>query len=283
MKDRLGVISDEISEHFTVALDWLVQHDLKYVEIRMVNGKNISSLTNEELDACVHEVRSRGLKVSALASPLFKCPLNPDRSVASGDKFGQADAGVEEHLQLLERLLYLASRLETNHIRVFSFWREREPESYFDEIASYLLLAANRAGKESVTLLLENEDSCNGGSAREVAEIVRRVDSPWLKIVWDPGNEVFTGNRPFPEGYTEVRPWMAHVHLKDARINEEGKVCAVPIGQGVVPWREHFQQLQQDGYTGLYIIETHYKPHGGTAMEGTKLTLEGLQNIAGQQ
>jgi L-ribulose-5-phosphate 3-epimerase len=68
------------------------------------------------------------------------------------------------------------------------------------------------------------------------------------------------------------------VHLKDVLVSADGKPRCVPIGSGAVPLIEQISTLEQDGYKGLYTIETHYIPEGGTAAEGTRLTLEGLHN-----
>lgn len=279
IENKIGVINDEVSEDFTEAMRWIAQKRLNYVEIRMVNGKNVSDLTDTELVDVKRQILRHGLKVSALASPLFKCALNSTRPVASGDVFGQKQESVQEHISRLPRLIQMAKQLGTDRIRVFSFWREKEPENYYKEIVSYLREAAAVASEERVTLMLENEMSCNGGTAEEVANIVEKVNSPWLKVVWDPGNEVFANRLPFPNGYAKVRKWVDHVHLKDACKSKNGQIDAVPIGKGQVPWMEQFRQLEQDGYSGLYIIETHYIPYGGSKMEGTQQSLEGLRNL----
>ena len=54
--ERLGVLTDEVSQNLTEALDWTVENGLKHVEIRMVDGKNIVDLSNQELDQLLSEV-----------------------------------------------------------------------------------------------------------------------------------------------------------------------------------------------------------------------------------
>ncbi len=76
--ERLGVITDEVSQNVVEALDWVQEYKLKHVEIRMVNGVNVMNMTEEQVTALYQEVLNRGLFISALASPLFKCQL--DRS-----------------------------------------------------------------------------------------------------------------------------------------------------------------------------------------------------------
>ncbi|WP_308639648.1 sugar phosphate isomerase/epimerase family protein [Paenibacillus silvisoli] len=277
MVDRLGVITDEVSADLVTALDFASEKGLKHVEIRTVDGKNVLALSDGEADRIREEAESRGLFISCIASPVFKCALDASRSVADGDRFNQEERSVSEHFVMLERAMELAERLGTNRIRIFSFWREQEPlERYEDEIVRQLSRAVKLAEARGMLLLLENEPSCNGGFAEEVARFVSAVDSSSLRVLWDPGNEQY-GSRPsYPDGYAAVRGLLAHVHLKDVLIDSAGKSACVPIGSGVVPYIEQFQGLEQDGYTGLFTIETHFIPEGGTALEGTAMSLAGL-------
>jgi sugar phosphate isomerase/epimerase len=217
--------------------------------------------------------------VSAVASPLFKCALDPTRPVASGDTFGQAEEGVEAHFQKLDRVIAVSKVLGAPRIRIFSFWREVEPGRYTGEIVAHLKRAAGVAERAGVQLLVENEPSCNGGFAAEVAEIVRGVGSPAVRGLWDPGNEAYGGREAFPAGYGHMKDVLAHVHLKDAYIGHDGTPRCVPLGSGTVPWIKHFRALEADGYKGLFTIETHYVPEGGTKKTGSKMTLDALRTL----
>ncbi len=112
-----------------------------------------------------------------------------------------------------------------------------------------------------------------------MARIVRQVNSPNVKVLWDPGNEVHGGRSAYPEGYQAVKKLIGQVHLKDAYVNQDGQGVCVPIGEGRVPFAAQLQALQQNGYRGLFTIETHYVPAGGNAMQGTEMTLAGLRKL----
>jgi L-ribulose-5-phosphate 3-epimerase len=282
MGKRLGVLTDEVSPRLREALDWAADHRLAHVEIRTVEGMNVVQMTNGQIAEIRREAHKRGLIVSAVASPLFKCALDRSRPVSAGDTFGHKEETVEEHFVKLQRCLDIARMLEAPRIRIFSFWREQDPEAHMAEIAGHLKRAAEIAETSDVTLLLENEPACNGGYAEEVGRLVRAVGSPRLETLWDPGNEEYGGRPAFPEGYGFVRGTVAHVHLKDAIVAPKGP-CCVPIGSGRVPFAEQLQALERDGYRGLYTIETHYIPDGGTAIDGTLLSLRGLQRLIGEE
>ncbi|GGD87717.1 sugar phosphate isomerase/epimerase family protein [Paenibacillus nasutitermitis] len=284
MLDRLGIITDEVSPDFNEALQWIQEKGLRHVEIRMVDGKNIMSLTDEEAISVRRRVEAHDLYVSAIASPVFKCPLDRNRPTASGDTFGQsAEEDADAHLRLLERAFELADLLDTSRIRIFSFWREEMPEQFEDSIVHYLKKAAGAADKQGKLLLLENEPSCNGGCAEEVGRLAKKTASPALKVLWDPGNEVYLGRKAFPDGYEAVKHQLAHVHLKDAVFRGPGEASCVPVGRGQVDYIGQLQALEQDGYEGLFTIETHYVPPGGTAAEGSALTLQGIRKLLAKE
>jgi L-ribulose-5-phosphate 3-epimerase len=277
--NRLGVLTDEVSPNLQEALDWAVQNRLSHVEIRTVDGSNVMNLPDGALLEISKETTRRGLFISAIASPVFKCALDPTRPVQTGDTFGQQEDSVEEHYRKLDRALEIAGMLGTKRIRIFSFWREKDPKPYEADILTHLKAAAAKAEAAGITLLLENEPSCNGGYAAEVGRLARLTASAYLKVLWDPGNEVYGGKSAFPDGYAAVKDVLGHVHLKDALLDSSGKPRCVPIGSGAVPYAAHIEALERDGYSGLYTIETHYIPEGGTAADGTGQTLVGLRSV----
>ena len=89
---KLGVITDEISQDFELALDLLVEWGVPFAEIRGLWDKNVSVLTTEEIDRAKSALDSRGLKVCGVASPFYKCELTgaaaTDLVVVDGEVVG---------------------------------------------------------------------------------------------------------------------------------------------------------------------------------------------------
>ena len=279
LSGRLGILTDEVSDRYEEALDWAAEQGLSHVEVRVVDGRNVAALTDEQARELRRQAEARGLFISAVASPVFKCALDPGRPVASGDTFGQPEESVDAHHEKLARVIRIAKLLGTHRIRIFSFWRESNPRLYTEEIVGHLREAARVAAREGALLLLENEPSCNGGAAEEVGEYVRLVDSPALLALWDPGNEAHLGKEAYPSGYASVQGLVGHVHLKDAYVGHDGRGRCVPLGSGTVKWIPQLRALAADGYEGLYTIETHFTPEGGSRKTGTRMTLEALKAI----
>src|SRR3954463_14372405 len=132
--DKIGILTDEVSDSFDEALDWCRENGLAHVEARVIDGVNAANLTDDAAHDVRRRVEARGLYISAIASPLFKCALDPRRAVASGDRFGQKEEDVEAHFAKLDRVIAIAKELNAPRIRIFSFWREQEPGRYHDDV-----------------------------------------------------------------------------------------------------------------------------------------------------
>ena len=74
---RIAGITDEFSPDIEVAARSLAEVGMTGAELRMVFGKNILDLTDEELDRAIAIVRGHGHEIISIASPLLKCVL-PD-------------------------------------------------------------------------------------------------------------------------------------------------------------------------------------------------------------
>ncbi|HXI43996.1 MAG TPA: TIM barrel protein, partial [Bryobacteraceae bacterium] len=159
-------------------------------ELRMVFGKNIIDLTDEELDRAVKIVTGKGLAIISIASPLLKCVL-PD-APAIDSRF-QQDIFASTHTfadqpRLTTRAFEIAKRTGARIVRVFSYWRTVEPEKCFDRIVIALRALAGQAARHDLIIGLENEHACNIATGAETARVLAAVEHPNLQVVWDPCN-----------------------------------------------------------------------------------------------
>ena len=115
------------------------------------------------------------------------------------------------------------------------------------------------------------------GAGAEIARVIKAVNSPALKAVWDPGNAFCAHEAPYPDGYEACKDHIVHVHVKDA-VREGDNVKFVRIGDGEIDYEGHFKALKADGYAGYLSLETHFKP-GGAAEEGSRLCLAALNEM----
>jgi sugar phosphate isomerase/epimerase len=280
LRAKLGIITDEVTQDFERALDFLGQYSLTYCELRELWGKNIMNLSPAELARAKQMIQKRGLRVSAIASPVFKydLPEMPARE-EKRDTF-HANFTDRDTEGLLSRVSELARFFGTKQIRIFSYWRVDNPGEAYPYVRARLLDAAARAARQGMTLLLENDPTCNVGTGKELGRILRDLNSPHLRGLWDPANAAVLGEIPYPDGYREVRGLFPHMHFKDVKKDlHTGKLSWAPVGAGGVDYRGQIQALREDDYQGTVSLETHYVRADGNKLESTRESLEGLLKL----
>lgn len=120
---------------------------------------------------------------------------------------------------------------------------------------------------------------------RRAAAFARRLTSPALGLIWDPGNAFHLGENPYPDGYEEIKRHVGldrvvHVHLKDARLDRAtGKRRTVAVGEGDIEWAGQLAALARDGYRCYVSLETHWIPPAGTPEEGSERRMEAIRDL----
>jgi L-ribulose-5-phosphate 3-epimerase len=269
----VSAITDEFSPDIDIAALSMREIGITGAELRMIYGKNVIDLTDDELDRAVATLRSHGLEIVSIASPLLKCTL-PD-APAVDERF-QQDIFAARHTfadqpRLAKRAFEIAARTGARILRVFSYWRTVEPESCYPRIVEALGDLASQAAAHGVTIGVENEHACNLGTAAETAAVLSAVDHPNLKVVWDPANALVAGESPYPEGYAKLAPQrIVHVHAKDCRM-ENNRATWVAVGEGSVDWKGQIAALERDGYHGWISLETHWTGPRGDKREASTI------------
>ena len=276
-KVNLGIITDELSQNLDEALAFISSYKLQWCELREVWGQNVIGLAQADLDRAKDLLGQHNVRVSGMASPIFKwnLPSMPAKDGLGRDfatAYTEDDAG-----RLLETAFDMANFFGTHYVRIFSYWRVAEPEKAFSRVRDRLGEAAELAAKNGIALLLENEHACNIGTGAELGRLLREVNSPNLRGIWDPGNSFVLGETPYPSGYEHVKGLFPHMHVKDARKN--GELQWVPVGSGSIDYRGQFEALRRENYDGTISLETHYRRPDGNKIESTRESLEGLLDV----
>jgi sugar phosphate isomerase/epimerase len=229
-------------------------------------NKNILNLDSKEITESQHILEKYKLQVTDIASPLFKVdwPGAPKSKFSpKAAQFG-ADFTFDQQGEVLDRAVEMAKAFHTDRVRCFDFWRLNDQAPYRAAINAKLLDAANKAGKQSITLVLENEMTCNTATAAEAAKVLAAVQSPSLMLNWDPGNAAAAGETPYPDGYRLLpKNRIGHCHCKDVVRTEAGKNYDwAAMEHGIIDWVGQFRALNNDGYRFAVSLETHWRGAG---------------------
>ncbi|MFE4949930.1 sugar phosphate isomerase/epimerase family protein [Leifsonia sp. NPDC056665] len=238
----LSGFGDEIDPDPAVQIAVLQALGANHIEVRSAWGVNIVDLDDEQLDRLAGILAERGMRVSAIASPI-----------------GKVDVAlpVEHEVQRLGRAIAAAKRLGARYIRLFSFYRaEGVPvEDIRDAVLTRMRALADAAEAAGVVLLHENEKDIYGDTPERCLDIVESVGSPALKLAWDSANFVQVGvPGPFSDGYALLRPHLEYLQVKDA-LAATSEVT--PAGEGDGQLLETLTALRDDGYTGFASLEPH--------------------------
>jgi L-ribulose-5-phosphate 3-epimerase len=264
-KLRIAAITDEFSPDLEPALEAMARIGMTGAELRVLWGKNIMNLSPDELARARDVLASHSMTVMSIASPILKCvlPNAPEVDTRFQQDIFASKHTFEDQPRLTEDAFRIAKLFGARVIRVFSYWRTVEPGKCSDAIARALSDLADKAAKEDLIIGLENEHACNLGTAAETAPILRAVNHPNLKLVWDPANALVAGEIPFPDGYNLIpKDRIVHVHAKDCHMDGHKPVWG-PLGTRHVDWKGQIDALMADGYTGWLSLETHWPGPGG--------------------
>ena len=279
----VSVLTDEITQDLERACEIAAREfGLGHVELRAAHDKNIMSWDANDVADAQRILKRYGLRVSELASPIFKVdwPGAPrSRFSPSGPQFG-ADFTYAQQDELIERAAALAHTFHTPYIRIFDFWRLDDQAPYRAAIDDRLRQAAIKARKLGVTLNVENEAACNTATGAEAGRLLAAVPEPSLMLNWDPGNARAGGETPYPEGYAKLPPGrIAHVHCKDAVTKPDGTTAWAAMGSGEIDWVGQFRALRRGGYRGALSLETHWRGAGLTPEESSRQSMAGMKEL----
>lgn len=244
----LSCFADEIDPSPRIQMDEMEKHGISFMEVRGINGKNISLYTPEDVRSIKKDFWARGFRVSSLGSPIGKIKLTDD---------------FEDQINLFKRMLEIAKIFETDYIRMFSFFvPEEECEKSRDEVLRRWERYIEVAKGSGITLLHENEKDIYGEKAARCLDLIESLGSDKLKLVFDPANFIQAQEETWPYAWNMLKPYVVYMHIKDA-VAADGHV--VPAGYGDGHLREILSDLWNSGYEGFLSLEPHLRNFQGFA------------------
>ena len=241
----LSAFSDEYADGLIEQCQALNGFGIQYMEMRGVNGKNVSTLGKDEVIEAKRVLNDYAIKVSSIGSPLGKIKINGD---------------INAHLEVAKRVFETANELGAKNIRMFSFYL---PEgSSRDECRGQVFDALERlvklAEEHGVTLCHENEALIYGESPEKCLEILEYFNGK-LKCVLDMGNFVLDGYNPM-DAYNLLKKHIEYFHIKDALY--AGAI--VPAGKGEAQIKEILDNYKINGAKDTFItLEPHLQTFSG--------------------
>ncbi len=244
---RLCAFADEASVSTEGQIKALTENAIPHLEIRGVNGVNVSTLDIAAARDFARDLKAHGLSVWSIGSPAGKSHISEDFS-KERDQFA--------------RLLEMADIFEAPSIRLFSFYGTDGSDAYFDEVCRRLDVFCAMAKGQGVRPCHENEKGIYGDTADRCLKLHKAL--PDLSAVFDPANFIQCG-QDIMTAWEMLSPYVWYGHIKDAL--EDGHI--VPPGEGVGALRAYlplFAAMARDGLnSGVLTLEPHLMEFVGLA------------------
>jgi sugar phosphate isomerase/epimerase len=239
-------ISDEAGASIDTQIKAHRELGWKHLEIRLVDGQNLTAVTDEKFSEVFEKVTAAGMTVSCFASAIanWARPITCDPAVDIED---------------LKRAIPRMHRFGTPFIRVMSYPNDKDrplPEAEWRREAIKRVKALAKIAEDGgITLCHENCSGWGGLSAENSNILLGEVNSPALKVVFDTGNPP-TYHQDSWEYYQKVAKDIVYVHIKDSKI-VDGKDVYYYCGEGDGCVRRIVGDLLAKGYDGGFSIEPH--------------------------
>lgn len=243
---KVAAFIDEYSDDLNLQIAALKKHGIRYVELRHCNGKNVSEFTESDKIAVKRAFDENGVSVSAIGSPIGKIPIDGD---------------IAGHLRLAERVFEIAKYFNAKNVRIFSFYipKGQKAEAFRDRVIDAVGKLIDLADKYDLTLCHENEAGIYGESPANCLDLLEATCGK-LKCVFDMGNFVLDGFKPFPDAYFLLKKHIEYFHIKDALY--EGAI--VPAGKGQASIKEILKDFSESYEKDVFVtLEPHLQTFAG--------------------
>ena len=277
---KLGVITDGISRDFEHALNVMAEYKLRYPELQFVWDREVGDHDAGQVARIKALLDQHDMEVSCISRHNF-----------GGLPVLQTEIGdttFEDHVSGLRRCIALAKTLRTNIVRIMGCKKEMILFGYngaedwivtagaWDKLVKLMAVPVQIAEEEGVILVVETGNNAMITSGFLARKLIDELGSSHLKLLWDIPNTMYCTDIPFPDAYNEIRDYIGHIHIKDAKADiARATVGFYPLGEGdVAPYLEPIANaLKRDGYAGAISYESVYRPEGGTFEDGFRASV----------
>jgi sugar phosphate isomerase/epimerase len=244
---RLSGFADEAAKGLREQIAIHKRFDIHSLEIRNVDDVNIGQMNDSQFEDVYRIIQEEQISICGFGSAIanWARPITTDFQI---------------DLDELRRSIPRMRRLGTKIIRIMSYPNDGLDElSWQKEVIRRVKILAHIAEQEGVILGHENCEGWGAQSPEHLKSLVMEVDSPALKIIFDPGNPFSHDGTTEDvwEFYRAAGPWICHFHIKDCYRNPQGEVIHCYPGEGECDIRNIMIDVLKTGYDGYFSMEPH--------------------------
>lgn len=242
-KFTLCAFADEADPTVAGQIAALQDNDIPLIELRGVEGRNVTDLSNDEMKALRRRLEGEGIRIWSIGSPIGKVEITSD---------------FEPHLELFRHTLELANLAGAEKMRIFSFFMSPEDApKYKNAVIDRLGQMTELAKATGIVLCHENEKDIYGDIPQRCVDLHKAL--PALRAVYDPANFIQCGADTL-KAWDLLAPYIDYMHMKDA----DSDCVVVPAGKGVANMPRLLENYAKLG-GGVITLEPHLYEFVGLA------------------
>ena len=236
-----SAFSDEAADSIDGQIAACKANGVTHMELRGVDGKNISEFTVDEAKALKEKLDANGMKVSSIGSYYGKIEITDD---------------FEPHFEGFKNTVEVAKILEAKYIRLFSFYftKGESYEEYRPEVMRRVRAMAEYSKERGVLCCHENERGIYGDIPERCLDLHKELGDV-IGGIFDPANYILNGVEILP-AYDLLEPYITYMHVKDAIGAEE---TVVPAGHGDAHFDELIRRFNKKDGERFLSVEPHLK------------------------
>lgn len=208
--------TDEVSDDLSHQINALKELGWNCIDLRTVNGKNISSLSDYEFDEVHRQLTENDIEISCFGS-----------TVANWGR--DAMASFDQDMLEMKNSIRHMKKANVRFIRIMSYKLDAPVplgNDYEEIVIKNIKQIVHLAEENNIICLHENCDTWAGQSCHHSRRLLEEVNSASLKLVFDTGNPVgmryITDSKPYTyqnslKFFQEVIDHVEYLHIKDAR------------------------------------------------------------------
>jgi sugar phosphate isomerase/epimerase len=268
---RLSAFGDEITPDLDEQLKTLVELEVYGLDLRGAWGTNVLHMDDEMVSQVVAACERHSVTVACLGSPIGKSPITEPIDFEMGN---------------LARIFQVGEAVGCRNVRLFSFYPPDTSsnvayDQYVDAAIERLGRLTRMAEEAGFTLLLENEKGIVTDTLARSEIVIKAIDSPYLRCLWDSANFIQVGEEQVVErGWPMLGDVISYVHIKDAVLSD-GHVVPAGEGDGQLPLL--LSKLKEVGYQGVLALEPHLKiaghSTGFSGSDGMRIAVTALRKV----
>ena len=257
--DRISIVSDEISEDFTVASMVANKLFIKNFELRKFIEGRIPDVSAFTLKRLLDKKNQFNYTYTLISPGYFKHCLSDKNKT-------------DHQINKIHTCIDLAKKLDAKFISVFTFKRNSRDSKIPEDIYEPLCKLKDLCESNSLTLLLENSPNCWADTAVNLLSVANKTG---INVNWDPGNSLASGHQNHQLHLDRLLPITKNIHLK----NWAPDIGYCSIISGAYDLASEISYFLDNYYPGYFCIEHH---QWNNRTESTIENLNELKSIIGK-